>query len=87
MHANGPAISSEVYSIFHKLGIIDVNDFIVNKGGVVVSYEELLQPETLLIESVGRVLERVLPPITVTLEVTNNHISEKMEERKRFRGY
>ncbi len=96
--ANDPAVSPEVYSVFHKRGIVDVNDFTANKGGVVVSYAELnrlLQPETLLIESVERVLERILPvaedrnipPRTVALEVANNHISEKMKERKRLRGY
>jgi len=96
--ANDPAVSPEVYSVFHKRGIVNVNDFIANKGGVVVSYAELnrlLQPETLLIESVERVLERILPVAddrniptrTVALEVANNHISEKMKERKRLRGY
>ena len=96
--ANDPAVSPEVYSVFHKRGIVDVNDFIANKGGVVVSYAELnrlLQPETLLIDSVERVLERILPvaddrnipPRTAALDLANNHISEKMKERQRLRGY
>lgn len=96
--ANDPVVSPEVYSVFHKRGVIDINDFIANKGGIVVSYAELnrlLQPETLLIESVERVLERILPvaddrnipPRTVALDLANNHISEKMKERRRLRGY
>ncbi len=90
--ANDPAVSPEVYSVFHKRGIVDINDFIANKGGVVVSYAELnrlLQPETLLIESVERVLERILPlaedrnilPRTVALDLAKNHILDKMKER------
>jgi glutamate dehydrogenase/leucine dehydrogenase len=62
--ANDPAVSPEVHSVFLKRGIFDINDFIANNRGVVVSYAELnrlLQPETLLIESVERVLERILP--------------------------
>lgn len=96
--ANDPAKNPETYLVFHKRGIININDFLANKGGVVVSYAELnrlLQPETLLIESVERVLDRILPvaedrnvpPRMVALELANHHISEKMEERKRLRGY
>ena len=96
--ANDPAKSPETYLVFHKRGIININDFIANKGGVVVSYAELnrlLQPETLLIESVERVLDRILPvaedrnvpPRTVALDLANNHILEKMKERERLRGY
>ena len=62
------------------------------------SYAELnrlLQPETLLIESVERVLDRILPvaedrnvpPRTVALELAINHVREKMRERERLRGY
>ena len=55
----------------------------------------LLQPETLLIESVERVLDRILPvaedrnvpPRTVALELAINHIKGKMRERERLRGY
>jgi len=65
---------------------------------VVVSYAELnrlLQPETLLIESVERVLERILPLAedrnillrTVALDLAKNHILDKMIERERLRGY
>ncbi len=53
--ANDPARSAETYLVFHRRDIIDINDFLANKGGVVVSYAELnrlLQPETLPIESV-----------------------------------
>jgi len=96
--ANDPATNEEAYSVFHKRGIININDFIANKGGVVVSYAELnrlLQPETLLIESVERVLDRILPiaedrnvpPRTVALEIAKKHVLEKMKERKRLRGY
>jgi len=96
--ANDPARSVEAYLVFHRRGIIDINDFLANKGGVVVSYAELnrlLQPETLLIESVERVLDRILPvaedrnvpPRTVALELATNHIRGKMRERERLRGY
>jgi len=96
--ANDPARSAEAYLVFHRRGIIDINDFLANKGGVVVSYAELnrlLQPETLLIESVERVLDRILPvaedrnvpPRTVALELAINHVKEKMRERERLRGY
>jgi len=96
--ANDPAKNPETYSVFHKRGIININDFVANKGGVVVSYAELnrlLQPETLLIESVERVLDRILPvaedrnvpPRTVALELANHHVLEKMKERERLRGY
>lgn len=96
--ANDPAKTPDTYSIFHKRGIVNINDFLANKGGVVVSYAELnrlLQPETLLIESVERVLERIIPvaedrnvpPRTVALELAKNHILEKMKERERLRGY
>ena len=96
--ANDPAKTPETYQVFHKRGIINVNDFVANKGGVVVSYAELnklLQPETLLIESVERVLERIfpvaedrnVPPRTIALEIAERHIREKMKERKRLRGY
>lgn len=96
--ANDPAVTQEAYIVFHKRGIININDFIANKGGVVVSYAELnrfLQPETLLIESVERVLERILPvaddrnvpPRTVALELAKSHVLRKMDERKELRGY
>ncbi len=96
--ANDPAVNEETYTVFHRRGIININDFIANKGGVVVSYAELnrlLQPETLLIESVEGVLERILPvaddinvpPRTVALELAKNHILRKMDERKELRGY
>jgi glutamate dehydrogenase (NAD(P)+) len=96
--ANDPALSPDVYSVFQKRGIININDFLANKGGVVVSYAELnrlLQPETLLIESVERVLERIIPvaedrevpPRTVALDLAKKHVIEKMEERERLRGY
>ena len=96
--ANDPAKDEETYLVFHKRGIVNINDFIANKGGVVVSYAELnrlLQPETLLIESVERVLDRILPiaedrdvpPRTVALEIAKKHVLEKMKEKERLRGY
>jgi len=96
--ANDPAKTPETYMVFHKRKIININDFVANKGGVVVSYAELnklLQPETLLIDSVERVLDRILPvaedrnvpPRTVALELAKNHLLEKMRERERLRGY
>ena len=94
--ANDPAKTPDTYSIFHKRGIVNINDFLANKGGVVVSYAELnrlLQPETLFIESVERVLERILPvaedrnvpPRTVALDLARNHILDKMMEREASR--
>jgi len=94
--ANDPAKSPETYLVFHKRGIININDFIANKGGVVVSYAELnrlLQPETLLIESVERVLDRILPvaedrnvpPRTVALDFQQSHLREDEGERKASR--
>jgi len=96
--ANDPAKSPETYAVFHKRKIININDFVANKGGVVMSYAELnklLQPETLLIDSVERVLDRILPvaedrnvpPRTVALELAKNHLLEKKRERERLRGY
>ena len=96
--ANDPATTPETYTVFHKRKIININDFVANKGGVVVSYAELnklLQPETLLIESVERVLDRILPvaedrnvpPRAVALELARNHLLEKRRERERLRGY
>lgn len=96
--ANDPATSPDVYDVFHKRGVININDFIANKGGVVVSYAELnklLQPETLLVESVEHVLGRLLPvaddrnvPLrTVALEMAERRLLEKMKERGRLRGY
>lgn len=96
--ANAPTVSQGAYTVFHKRGIVNINDFIANKGGVVISYAELnrlLQPETLLIESVERVLERIIPiaedrdipPRTVALDLAKNHVTEKIKERKRLRGY
>lgn len=96
--ANDPAKTPAAYSVFHERKILNINDFIANKGGAVVSYAELnrlLQPETLLIESVERVLERIIPvaedrnvpPRTVALELARNHVLEKMKERERLRGY
>lgn len=96
--ANDPATTPGVYDVFHRRGIVNINDFIANKGGVVVSYAELnklLQPETLLVESVEHVLGRLLPvaddrnvPLrTVALELAERRISEKMKERERLRGY
>lgn len=96
--ANDPATSPDVYTVFLRRGIVNINDFIANKGGAVVSYAELnklLQPESLLIQSVEQILGRLLPvaedrnvPLrTVALELAERRVLEKMEEKERLRGY